>query len=146
MVRKRKILGVSGGVPIDRAPTKLAAPPPPYDPISSSSEDDRGVTIGHQSHVSSKPWTNKEDTVLQEKVKDFIEIYRSSKSDDVKRQSKYDQVDWMAAARFCPGRTGAECKVRWESLTGLKTQPAAWTEEEDRAIARLVKENGKLFV
>jgi len=69
---------------------------------------------------------------------------RAAKNKTPKAKSPSEPVDWNKVATTMPGRCGALCKQRFETLIGKKnfTTKAEWTPGEDALIKQLVEKHG----
>ena len=69
-------------------------------------------------------WTEEEDEVLRAAVK------------------QHNGKNWKKIAECLAGRTSVQCLHRWQKVLNPNLIKGPWTEEEDQAIIRLVKEYG----
>ncbi|CAB9515252.1 Myb-related protein A [Seminavis robusta] len=91
-----------------------------------------------QGHVVTRPWAKAEDDLLLAKS---VKVGPKKKSKAVKGQQP--KMDWPGIAkRHFPTRNAAECRTRYEALTGIKTIFTPWSTEEDDKLMELVRVNG----
>lgn len=83
-----------------------------------------------------EPWTEEDDKNLLTVVKSITAKTNGKQGSNPK---KAEIVDWKSvASRHFSKRRGAECKARYEELTGSKTIAAAWTRAEDKKVIELI--------
>ena len=56
------------------------------------------------------------------------------------------KVDWDYVAQFIPGRTGRQCKERWQNYLDPIINNAKWSEEEDKLLQEKYSEYGPKWV
>ena len=94
-----------------------------------------------------------QDEALRKAVADCLKKSKAKKVESkpagrkvVRRRQRAEKVDWAQVASLFPKRGGAECKVRFEALTGIQTVVAQWTEAEDQKVVKLVKVHGTSYM
>ena len=101
-----------------------------------------------------RSWSSVENEALQKAVVTFLEKKKSKEvpspsnagqGEDNRRKRRAKPVNWTYIASIIPDRGGAECKVQYESLTGVKTVVAQWTKAEDKKVLELIKIHGASF-
>lgn len=65
------------------------------------------------------PWTEEEDRILIEKVREF------------------GPSNWSNIASFLQGRIGKQCRERWHNHLNPDIKKNKWTDHEDKAIIEL---------
>ena len=102
-----------------------------------------------------RSWSSDEDSALQKAVVAFLEKKKAKEAappngttgtcTGVRRNRRAAPVNWTYIASLFPKRGGAECKVQFESLTGVKTVVAQWSKAEDKKVLQLIKIYGASF-
>lgn len=83
----------------------------------------------------SGPWTDDLVALLQYLVVSMMEQQQTLSCD-------FPNSIWEEVAANIPSKTGHQCKLQWNAIQDRKTIKAMWTQIEDDALVRLVKEYG----
>ena len=79
-----------------------------------------------------RPWTNEEDEALATAV---IALRKTGAA-----------ISWTTIAEVIGGRTGKQCRERWQNQLDPEVQKGPWTEREDELLIAAQNRHGNKWV